>query len=51
MFGANTGEVQEVRQYLADGTATVANVSYDSYGNLSQMMVPANYRDRQPDST
>jgi len=36
MFGANTGEVQEVRQYLADGTAAVVNVSYDFCGNLSQ---------------
>ncbi len=43
-FDANTGEVQEVRQYLADGTAAVANVSYDAYGNLTQMMGPANYR-------
>jgi len=34
MFGANTGEVQEVRQYLADGTAAVANVSPVGWANV-----------------
>ncbi|OQW91035.1 MAG: hypothetical protein BWK78_05665, partial [Thiotrichaceae bacterium IS1] len=43
-FAPGTGELIQVRQYLADGQAAIADISYDQYGNLQQLMGPANYK-------
>lgn len=39
-----TGDVTEIRQYLADGSAAVTNVTYDQYGNIDTLTGPANYK-------
>ena len=37
-----TGDLTQVRQYLADGTAAVTDIGYDAYGNLSNVTGAAN---------
>ena len=37
-----TGEVTEVRQFLQNGTASVTDMVYDTYGNLITVTGPAN---------
>jgi len=39
-----TGDMTEMRQYLADGTAAVSDMTYDAYGNLTGITGPANAR-------
>jgi RHS repeat-associated protein len=39
---AQTGDVTQVKQYLADGTAAVYDMGYDGYGNLIDLTGPAN---------
>jgi RHS repeat-associated protein len=41
-----TGDVRQIRQYLADGTAAVTDLEYSPNGNLSAVTGPAN-RDGQ----
>jgi len=38
----STGDMTEVRQYLADGTTAVSDISYDGYGNVINITGPAN---------
>lgn len=39
---ASTGDVKQVRQYLADGQAATADIEYDVYGNILKMIGPMN---------
>ncbi len=42
VIDGNTGDVTQVNQYLAAGSAAVVNIEYDPYGNLLQMIGPMN---------
>src|SRR5262249_16016254 len=37
-----TGNVNEIREYLANGAAAVSDMTYDQFGNLQQYTGPAN---------
>jgi len=37
-----TGEVTQIRQYLDDGTVAVTDMGYDEYGNMINIINPAN---------
>ncbi|HLZ88435.1 MAG TPA: RHS repeat-associated core domain-containing protein, partial [Puia sp.] len=39
-----TGDVTEIRQYLADATVAVTDMGYDGYGNMINVTGPANAR-------
>lgn len=38
------GHITQVNQYLTNDTATNTDLEYDSYGNLSKILRPANYK-------
>ncbi len=38
------GNITQVRQYLADGSVSANDMEYDSYGNITKMTRPANYK-------
>jgi len=38
-----TGDITKISQFLADGTSSVYDMLYDSYGNLTRITRPANY--------
>ncbi|TFF38509.1 SpvB/TcaC N-terminal domain-containing protein [Mucilaginibacter psychrotolerans] len=39
---SNLGDITQINQYLADGSASVYDMTYDPYGNLAQITRPAN---------
>jgi RHS repeat-associated protein len=43
----NTGNITRIQQFLADGTSAVTDMQYDSYGNLSKITRPANYKNER----
>ncbi|MGG8495190.1 SpvB/TcaC N-terminal domain-containing protein [Tenacibaculum sp. TC6] len=38
----NTGNVTQIRKYLADGSMATSDMEYDTYGNITKMTRPAN---------
>ncbi len=38
------GDITRIRQFLADGTAADTDMEYDSYGNMTKLTRPANYK-------
>jgi RHS repeat-associated protein len=37
-----TGDVKQIRQYLEDGSVAVTDMGYDAYGNMVNVLAPAN---------
>lgn len=43
----NSGNIIRIQQFLEDGKAAITDMQYDSYGNLSKIIKPANYKNER----
>ncbi len=44
IFESGTGNLTQVSIYFADGRAATSNIDYDTYGNISRLTGPMNYK-------
>ncbi len=44
IFESGTGNLSQVSIYLADGSAATSNIDYDTYGKISRLTGPMNYK-------
>jgi RHS repeat-associated protein len=41
------GDITQIQQFLADGTAAITNMEYDGYGNMTKLINPANHKNQR----